>query len=71
MLDHNEIPCRNYDVKCNSTTKNEAANVQMRYDAYGFETGYYCEHCYENKYPYRRDKYFDASFAGERLEDDY
>jgi hypothetical protein len=41
-----------------------------RHDAYGIHTGYYCDDCYENHYPYRKDKYFDPSYAGERLEED-
>ena len=39
-----------------------------RYDFYGIFTGLFCNDCYENNYPYRRDDYFDESYAGERLE---
>jgi hypothetical protein len=48
-------------------------HVNLRYDAHGIETGYWCDDCYDDssKYPYRKDKYFDPSYAGERLEDDY
>ena len=45
-----------------------------RSDAYGIYTGLYCEKCYDNpeKYQYRRDRYFDEGYAGERLEpEDY
>jgi len=41
-----------------------------RQDAYGIFTGHYCDDCYENNYPYRKDRY-DYEGAGERLEDDY
>jgi hypothetical protein len=47
-------------------------NVQEQCDAYGYSTGYWCDECYDSdKYPYRKDKYFDPSLANERLEDDY
>ena len=40
-----------------------------RRDAYGIFTGIYCDDCYmdEDKYTYRKDAYFDPSYAGERL----
>jgi hypothetical protein len=60
-----QIPCRGCE-----TTKEESY-VELRQDAYGIPTGYYCDDCYENNYPYRKDRYFDESYAGERLEDDY
>jgi len=43
-----------------------------RKDAYGIFTGLYCDDCYddEEKYPYRKDDYFDPSYAGERLYDE-
>lgn len=57
------IPCRGCSTK---------ENVSEQHDAYGYSTGYWCDSCYEsNRYPYRRDRYFDSSYAGERLEDDY
>lgn len=47
-------------------------DVEEQHDAYGYSTGYWCDSCYESdRYPYRRDRYFDSSYAGERLEDDY
>lgn len=48
-------------------------DVQERSDAYGIFTGHYCENCYENHYPYRKDRYETIEFhgEGERLEDDY
>ena len=41
-----------------------------RNDAYGIYTGLYCDKCYKDNYPYRRDRYHDESYAGERLEID-
>ena len=39
-----------------------------RNDAYGIYTGLYCDKCYDSdKYPYRKDEYFDESYAGECL----
>jgi hypothetical protein len=54
------IPCRG----CNSSDTNE------EFDAYGISTGYWCVDCYENNYPYRKDRY-DYAENGERLDDDY
>ena len=41
-----------------------------RVDAYGIYTGLYCDKCYKDNYPYRRDRYHDESYCGERLETD-
>jgi len=41
-----------------------------RHDAYGIFTGHYCDDCYENNYPYKKDRY-DYEGYGERLDDDY
>jgi len=42
-----------------------------REDAYGLFTGLYCDECYNSddsdKYPYRKDEYFDPAYAGERM----
>lgn len=38
-----------------------------RKDSYGYFTGLYCHNCYEKNYPYRKDAYFDPSYAGETL----
>lgn len=57
------IPCKGCSTK---------KDVSEQKDAYGYSTGYWCNSCYESdRYPYRRDRYFDASYAGERLENDY
>ena len=44
-----------------------------RSDAYGLFTGLYCHKCYKDqeKYTYRKDRYFDEGYAGENLEGDY
>jgi hypothetical protein len=53
-------------------TKDTKEIVESRCDAYGYGTGDWCDKCYDSdKYPYRKDRYFDPSYAGERLEDDY
>lgn len=51
----------------------EKDDVQERSDAYGIFTGHYCEECYENNYPYRKDRYptVEHHGYGERLNDDY
>ena len=45
-------------------------HMWARADAYGIYTGLYCDDCYENNYPYRRDEYYDPAYAGERMEPD-
>lgn len=44
-------------------------NSIERFDAYGIHTGHYCNECYENNYPYRKDRYPTIEFNGygERL----
>jgi len=41
-----------------------------RNDAYGYYTGLYCDDCYENNYPYKKDRYPTMEYDGygERLE---
>jgi len=48
-------------------------DVQERSDAHGIYTGHYCEDCYDNNYPYRKDRYptIETHGYGERLNDDY
>jgi len=41
-----------------------------RNDAYGIYTGLYCDKCYKHNYPYKRDRYHDEAYCGERLEPD-
>ena len=44
-----------------------------REDAYGIFTGHYCDDCYENNYPYRKDRYptMENDGMGDYLNDDY
>ena len=46
-------------------------HMWARSDAYGIYTGLFCDNCYDNNYPYKKDRYFDESYCGERLEGDY
>ena len=41
-----------------------------RADAYGIYTGLYCDKCYKDNYPYRKDRYYDPAYAGERMNPD-
>ena len=43
-------------------------HIWARNDAYGIYTGLYCDDCYKNNYPYRKDRYHDEAYCGERLE---
>ena len=45
-------------------------HMWARNDAYGIYTGLYCDDCYKNNYPYRKDRYHDESYCGERMEPD-
>lgn len=47
-------------------------HANERSDSYGISTGVWCEVCYNSSnYPYRKDRYYDPSYAGERMEEDY
>lgn len=69
------VTCKNFDKCGNQEEVTSYREIQhhpwMRSDAYGLCTGLYCDHCYEHDYPYRRDRYYDPSYAGERMDDDY
>ena len=43
-------------------------HMWARNDAYGIYTGLYCDDCYKNNYTYRKDRYHDEAYCGERLE---
>ena len=43
-------------------------HMWARQDAYGIYTGLYCDKCFKDNYPFRKDRYFDPAYAGERLE---
>ncbi len=45
-------------------------HMWARADAYGIYTGLYCDDCYKDNYPYRKDEYYDPAYAGERMEPD-
>lgn len=59
----------NYVRKLHSITEHRWA----RNDAYGIYTGLFCDKCYEDpsKYTYRKDRYHDEAYCGERLDEDY
>tara|TARA_R100000995_G_scaffold71832_2_gene40516 strand:+ start:142 stop:399 length:258 start_codon:yes stop_codon:yes gene_type:complete len=39
-----------------------------RNDAYGIYTGLYCDKCYKHNYPYKKYRYHDEAYCGERIE---
>ena len=59
-------------VKCKGC---QTVHAYERHDHYGISTGHWCDKCYDDpsKYTYRKDAYYDPSYAGERMEpeDDY
>jgi hypothetical protein len=58
-------------MNCENKSKKECIGDgigDIRYDAYGIPTGYYCDKCYhDGNYPYRKDKY-EYWEHGERLD---
>jgi hypothetical protein len=58
--------CRGCEEEANNKYEFE------RKDAYGIYTGLYCDKCYDDpqKYTYKKDRYFDPAYAGERLEEE-
>ncbi len=50
-------PSTYYINKSHSCKGCNAPDAHERCDAYGIFTGYYCDDCYENNYPYRKDRY--------------
>ena len=53
-------------------TPKTSEHMWARADAYGIYTGLYCDKCYDDphKYTYRKDRYYDPAYAGERMEPD-
>lgn len=47
----------------------DSTEIEMRYDAYNIPTREYCDKCYENNYPYRKDKYYNYLDYGEHLDE--
>ena len=47
-------------------------HMWYRTDAYNMYTGLYCDKCYNDPhiYTYRKDRYHDEAYCGERLEPD-
>jgi len=75
MIEYEEWECGDYNIHeacecrgsgCGST------ETQERFDFYGITTGHYCHDCYENNYPYRKDRYhtIEHDGFGERLNED-
>ena len=73
----NSYQLNEYLYNCRGCQKPDEENVRespieyhmwARADAYGIYTGLYCDKCYKSNYPYRKDRYFDPAYAGERLE---
>ena len=59
--------------KCRGCKKETDNKYELeRCDAYGIYTGLYCDKCYDDpqKYTYKKDRYFDPAYAGERLEEE-
>lgn len=60
------------DIRCKGCEKCENEDnviVELRTDYYGHGTGYWCDECYESdRYPYKREAYYDYFEAGEYLE---
>ena len=73
-----EYPIPDYDIEEELQDKQIVVprvteHMWARVDAYGIYTGLYCDKCYDDpqKYTYKKDRYFDPAYAGERLEEDY
>lgn len=58
--------CRKPD-KENSRVSPVTYHKWARCDAYGIYTGLYCDKCYKSNYPYKRDRYYDEAYCGEKL----
>lgn len=68
-----DVICKGCEKKCDEGFYHGELlyHEWARKDAYGLYTGLYCDKCYENNYPYRKDYYFDESYCGERMDEDY
>lgn len=76
MIDDDEqiyVVCQGCEQRERVATYSEVKHHEwMRSDAYGLCTGHWCHTCFESDvYPYRRDRYFDPEYCGERMDDDY
>ena len=70
-----------YLYQCRGCEKPDEDNIRVspiqyhmwaRADVYGIYTGLYCDKCYDDphKYTYRKDEYYDPTYAGENMEPD-
>ena len=70
-----EVICKGCEFKC--SVGYNAGELEYhhwaRSDSYGIYTGLYCDKCYNSeRYPYRKDRYFNEDYIGESLyEEDY
>tara|TARA_R110000824_G_C14959930_1_gene651880 strand:- start:472 stop:663 length:192 start_codon:yes stop_codon:yes gene_type:complete len=58
---------------CSGCKKETESKFELeRCDAYGIYTGLYCDDCYNDSeiYRYKKHRYFEPDFAGERLEEE-
>jgi hypothetical protein len=74
-IDHEEVQCDGRNCKNVDqwpTNRRVTDHHWMRRDYHGLPTGLYCDDCFENNYPYRKDDYSDDMIAnGECMNDDY
>ena len=65
--------CETYELQLCRGKGCNSEYSSPRNDAYGLPTGSYCDDCYENNYPYRKDKYPTIGYHGygERLDDNF
>ena len=62
------VVCQGEDCKKESTRIRPINYHEWaRVDHYGLYTGIYCDDCYDNNYPYRKDDYYDPAYAGESM----
>ena len=67
--DDNGAWCPNCDGRCEHTPRTQVQYHRWaRNDAYGIYTGLYCDKCYKSNYPYKKGRYFDPAYCGERME---
>ena len=72
-----EYPIPDYDIEEELQDKQIIVprvtyHMWARADAYGIYTGLYCDKCYNDKekYTYRKDRYHDEAYCGERMNPD-
>jgi len=67
------VQCKGCNKESELTDNNIDYHEWSRCDYYGIPTGVYCDDCYENNYPYKKDRYPTMEYDGygEQLEPDY